>query len=73
MYTPESVLDNEIHKIVLDFEIQTDQKTPARKLRRVLINKKVTLSSNGFCCSSATTKNLSFFVSDLKIAYYNNY
>ena len=39
-HKPESVLENETHKILLDFEIQTDHLIPARRPDLVLINKK---------------------------------
>ena len=37
---PESILENETHKIVWDFEIQTDHQIRDRKPDQVLINKK---------------------------------
>ena len=40
MQNPESVLKNEIHKILWDFEIQTDQLISARRPDLVLVNKK---------------------------------
>ena len=40
MHKPESVLENETHKILWDFEIQTDHLIPARRPDLVLINKK---------------------------------
>ena len=42
MYTPESVLENDTHKYLCDFEIQTDYQIPARKTDLELINKKKT-------------------------------
>ena len=38
MQNPESVLENETHKILLDFEIQTDQLISARRPDLVIIN-----------------------------------
>ena len=38
MHKPESVLENETHKILWDFEIQTDHLIPARRPDLVLIN-----------------------------------
>ena len=32
MHKPESVLENETHKILRDFEIETDRLIPARRL-----------------------------------------
>ena len=40
MHKLESVLENEAHKILLDFEIQTDHLISARRPEPVLINKK---------------------------------
>ena len=40
MYKGESTLENETHKILWDFEIQTDHLIPARRPNLVLINKK---------------------------------
>ena len=39
LHKPESVQENEMHKILWDFEIQTDQLNLARKLDLVLIDK----------------------------------
>ena len=40
MYKLESILENEIIKILWDFEIHTDHLIPARKLSLVLIKRK---------------------------------
>ena len=40
MHKPESVLENETHKILWDFKIQTDHLIPARRPDLVVINKK---------------------------------
>ena len=40
MQKPESVLENETHKILWDFEVQTDHLIPARRPNLVLIDKK---------------------------------
>ena len=40
MQKPESVLENEMHKILLDCEVQTDHPIPMRKPNLVLINKR---------------------------------
>ena len=40
MCKPESVRENETHKILWDFEIQTDHPIPSRRQDLVLINKK---------------------------------
>ena len=38
MYKPESVLQNEVHKILKKFEIQTDQLIPTRRPGLISIN-----------------------------------
>ena len=40
MHKPESVLENETHKILWDFEIQTDHLIPARRPDQEIIYKK---------------------------------
>ena len=40
MYKPEFVLENETHKILWDFELQTDHLVSARKPNQEIINKK---------------------------------
>ena len=40
MHNPESILENETHKILWDFEIQTDHLIPARRPDLVIVNKK---------------------------------
>ena len=40
MHKPESIAENELHKILWDFEIQTDHLIPARRPDLVQINKK---------------------------------
>ena len=40
MHKTESILDNESHKILWGFEIQTDHLIPVRRLNIVLMNKK---------------------------------
>ena len=53
MHKPESVIENETHKILWDFEIKTDHLIPARRPDLVLINKKrKNVSTGGFCSSS---------------------
>ena len=39
-HKPESVLDNEMDKIIWNFEIQTAHQIPARRADRVIIDKK---------------------------------
>ena len=38
MHRPQSLLENETHKILHDFEIETDHLIPARRANRVLVN-----------------------------------
>ena len=40
IHNPESILENETHEILCDFEIQTDHLILARRLNRALVNKK---------------------------------
>ena len=40
MHKPESVKENEKHKILLNFKEQTDHLIPVRKANLVVINKK---------------------------------
>ena len=42
MHKPESVLENEKHELLWDFEIQMDRLISARRLDLVIINKKRT-------------------------------
>ena len=47
MNKPESVLENETHKILWDFEIQMDYLIHARRPYLVLINKKKKMNKKG--------------------------
>ena len=40
MYNPESILGNDSHKLLWDFEIQTDHLMSARRPNLIIINKK---------------------------------
>ena len=40
MHKPESVLENEMHKILWDFEIQTDHLIPGQRPELAIINEK---------------------------------
>ena len=40
MYNPAPVLENATHKLLWDFNIQTDHLIPARRLDLIIINKK---------------------------------
>ena len=44
MYNPTSVLENDIHKLLWDFDIQTDHLIPARRPDLIIINKKKELA-----------------------------
>ena len=52
MHKPESILENETHNILWDFEIKTDHPIPARRPHLVLINKKGNWSTIRLCSSS---------------------
>ena len=50
MYKPESMLENEIHKLLLDFKIQTEHLISARWSDLIIINnKKENLQNCGLC------------------------
>ena len=40
MYNPTSVLENDTHKLLWDFDIQTDHLISARRPNLIIINKK---------------------------------
>ena len=40
MHNPESVLENEMHNLLWDFEIQTDHQISARQLDLIITKKK---------------------------------
>ena len=46
MHQPKSVLENKTHKILKDFEIQTDQLIPTRRPDQVFFCKKKELPSS---------------------------
>ena len=52
MHNPESVLENETHKLLKVFEIKTDHLNSARTpdLKIITNNKKENLLNCGFCC-----------------------
>ena len=52
MHKLESVLENEMHKILIDFEIQTDHLILTSRPDLEIINKKKNLPYNGFCSPS---------------------
>ena len=47
MHNPKSVLENETHKILWDFETQTDHLISARLTDQVIVNKKENLPNSG--------------------------
>ena len=50
MHNPAPVLENDSHKLLWDFNIQTDQLIPARRPDLIIINKKENLQNCRFCC-----------------------
>ena len=51
MHNPASVLENDMHKLLWDFEIQTDHLISARRQDLIIIkNKKVNLQNCRLCC-----------------------
>ena len=53
MHKPESVLENEMHKILWDFEIQIDHLILARRPDLVIVKKKKeNFPTSGICCPS---------------------
>ena len=51
MHNPESILEDETHKLLCDFEIQTDQQISARRPDLIVINnKKENLQNCWLCC-----------------------
>ena len=57
MHKPESVLENERHKIPWDSEIETDHLDPTRRLDLMVIIKKQNLSHNELCCPCRSQSN----------------
>ena len=51
MYYPEFVHENETHKILWDFEMQTDHLISARRPYLVIVNEKENLRNSGLCRS----------------------
>ena len=51
MHNPESVLKNETHKVLWDFEIQTNHLTSARRPDLVIVNKNENLPTSGLWSS----------------------
>ena len=54
MHNPESVLENETHKPLRDFDIETDNLISSRRPELIIINnkKKKNLQYRGLCCHS---------------------
>ena len=55
MHKPEFLIENETHKILWNFDIQTDPQILTRKLNLGLINKKGTCHFLGFAASADHT------------------
>ena len=49
MHKPETFQEHETHKILCDFEIQTDHLILARRPNLVIIDKKENLPNSGLC------------------------
>ena len=49
MHKPESILENEILKILKDFDIRKFYQILARRSDLVIVNKKETLPNSGLC------------------------
>ena len=47
MLNPEPVLENETHKVLRNFEIQTDHLISARRSDLAIVNEKENLPNNG--------------------------
>ena len=50
MYNPAPVLEKATHKLLWDFNIQTDHLIPARRPDLIISNKKRELENNRLCC-----------------------
>ena len=50
MHTPAAVLENDAHKLLWDFDIQTDHLISARRPDLIVINKKENLQNCRLCC-----------------------
>ena len=50
MHNPAPVLENDLHKLQWDFNIQTDHLIPARRLDLIIINNKENLQNCRLCC-----------------------
>ena len=52
LHKPEYILENRVHKILYDFDMQTDCQIPTRRPYLVLINKKIIISYFHFAVSA---------------------
>ena len=50
IHNPESVIENDTHKLLWDFDIQTDHLISARRPDFIIINKKENFQNCRFCC-----------------------
>ena len=51
MHNPASILENDTHKLLWDFDIQTDHLISARRSDLLVINKKENLLNSRLCCA----------------------
>ena len=64
MHNPESFLENEVHNILWNFEIQTDHLISIKRLDQVVVKKKKkkkkkeNLPNIGVCCSHRPQSNI---------------
>ena len=56
MHNPAPVLENDTHKLLWDFNIQTDQLIPARRPDLIIINKKREFAKLSTLLSRRTTE-----------------
>ena len=50
MHNPAPVLENDTHKLLLDFSIQTDHLVPTKRPDLIIINKKRESENCRLCC-----------------------
>ena len=52
MHNPASVLEDDTHKLLWDFDTQTDHLISATRPDNIIIHKKDNLQNRGLCCPS---------------------
>ena len=57
MHNPAPVLENDSHKLLWDFNIQTDHQIPAKRQDLIIIKKKENLQNCRLCCPGGPQKN----------------